>query len=96
MSIYRIYNSETVTEVIIVHDQKFTIVEPGFDIYTEKISQEIAQKWAESKAVIDDFVSFLREKGPGLEPIYPGLSRSSMFRNGKAACVDSEEPVLDL
>ena len=74
MSIYRIYNSETVTEVIVVNDQKITIVEPGFDICTEKISPEIAQKWAETKAAIDGFVSFLRDKGPGLGPIYPVLN----------------------
>ena len=83
MSIYRIYNSETVTEVIVVNDQKFTIVEPGFDTYTENISPEIAKKWAETRAVIDDFVCFLRKKGPGLEPIYPGLSQWNRCRNGE-------------
>lgn len=71
MSSYQFYNSETDTEVTVDWDQDFTFIEPGFDIHTEKVSLEIAQKWAETKAVIEDFVGLLREKGPGLEPVIP-------------------------
>ncbi len=71
MGSYHFVNSETGTEVIVDYDQAFTLIEPGFDIHTEKVGPEIAEKWAETKAVIEEFVGLLRDRGPGLEPVIP-------------------------
>jgi hypothetical protein len=71
MSSYHFVNSETDTEVIIDDNQAFTFIEPGFDIHTDKVSPEVAEKWAETKAAIEDFVGLLRDRGPGLEPVIP-------------------------